>query len=257
MRHCTVRQLSVITMHPGFVPGHDRAKVMVASIKQFLGNGLYTVAEAALYARVSTPRMTRWLFGTKTGKSVVKPQFGANEKLVSFLDLIQTLAIREIRIQRKVPLPKFRQAIKVAKDKLGIDYPFARRHCTYLLNDELVILTPGTEDQFVEVSGKHRGQRLFPFVEMYLTDLTFSPEGLANSYQIFTSRHQEPIAIRMDPLRRFGEPLLPSGYTPMTIFEAIKIEGGIEAATKAYGICKEEVEAAYQFVVNHLGKTAA
>jgi hypothetical protein len=230
---------------------------MVATIKQFLGNGLYTIPEAALYARVSTPKMTRWLFGTRSGKSVVKPQFGGNEKLVSFLDLIQTLAIREIRMQRNVPLPKIRQAIKVAKEKLGFDYPFARPHCTYLLNDELVILKPETEDEFVEASGKHRGQRLFPFAEMYLTDLTFSPEGLANSYQIFTSRHPKPVAIKMDPLRRFGEPLLPSGYTAMTIFEAIKTEGGIEATTKAYGISKEEVEAAYQFVVNHLGKTAA
>jgi uncharacterized protein (DUF433 family) len=230
---------------------------MVATLKEFIGNGLYTVAEAALYARVSKAKMARWLFGTKSGQAAVVPQFGTDEKLVSFLDLIQTLAIREIRLQRKVPLPKFRQAINVAKDTLDIDYPFARRHCSYLLNDELVILTPGTEDQFVEVSGKHRGQRLFPFVEMYLTDLSFSPEGLANCYQIYKSRHAEPIVIKMDPQQRFGEPLLPSGYAATTIFDAIKAEGGIEATTKAYGISKEEVEAAYQFVVNHLGKTAA
>lgn len=98
---------------------------MVAKLKRFLGNGLYTVPEAALYARVPTGIMTRWLFGTKSGKSIIDPQFGRDNRLVSFLDLIQTLAIREIRIQKRVPLAKFRQAIKVAKQKYNLDFPFA------------------------------------------------------------------------------------------------------------------------------------
>ena len=79
---------------------------------QFLGKGMYTVAEAALYCRVTTAMMTRWLFGTASGEPVMVPQFGTEERLVSFLDLVQTLAIREIRNQHKVPLPKFRQALQ-------------------------------------------------------------------------------------------------------------------------------------------------
>ena len=126
---------------------------MVAKLRNALGNGLFTVAEAALYARVSPQMMARWLFGNKKGHSVLHPQFGAEARFVSFLDLVQTLAIREIRIQRKVALPKFRQAIRMAKEKFNLDYPFARRHCTYLFGDELVIRPPG--DDFVEASGKH------------------------------------------------------------------------------------------------------
>lgn len=85
---------------------------MVAKLRNTLGNGLFTVAEAALYARVSPQMMARWLFGNRKGQSVLHPQFRAESRFVSFLDLVQTLAIREIRIQRKVPLPKFRQAIR-------------------------------------------------------------------------------------------------------------------------------------------------
>lgn len=231
---------------------------MVASTKQYLGNGLYTVSEAALYARVPPPLMSRWLFGTCETESVFDPQFQQDDKqkLVSFLDLIQTLAIREIRITRKVPLPKFRQAIQIAKEKLGIDYPFARDHCTFLLNNELVICPPGSKQEFIEASGRHRGQRLFPFAEMYLTDLTFGPDGLANAYRIFRSRHSKPITVQMNPAQRFGEPLLPSGYTAMAIWKAIGVEGGIEPTAKAYGIPLEEVETAHQFV-NYLGKSAA
>src|SRR4051812_18509560 len=112
---------------------------MVASLNKTLGNGIYTVAEAALYARVAPQMMSRWLFGGKRGEPVFGPQFGAADRLVSFLDLIQTLAIREIRIQRRVPLNKFRQAISLAKAKYGMAYPFATKHCTFLLGDELVI----------------------------------------------------------------------------------------------------------------------
>lgn len=224
---------------------------------QFLGKGMYTVAEAALYCRVTTALMTRWLFGTASGDAVILPQFGTDERLVSFLDLIQTLAVREIRRHHKVPLPKFRQAIKFAEDTLGLYYPFARQHCTYLYNDDLVIRPIQDKDDFVEASGKRKGQRLLPFVEMYLKSLDFAPDGLAYKYRIFTSNHPKVVAVTMDPKVRFGEPLLPSGYTAMTIYGAIKTEGGVDQAAKAYGISVDEAEAAYQFADHLAGKSAA
>lgn len=231
---------------------------MVAKLAKLLGSGLYTVHEAAFYARVSPRMLLRWLYGTKSGKSVIDPQFGSDERNVSFLDLIQALAIREIRNQYKVPLPKFRQAIAVAKRNLGIDYPFARQHCTYLvgeLGDEIIIKMPGSDDdEYVQASGKNRGHRLFKFVEIYLQSLSFGSDGLANRFQIF--RSDTNVQIVMDPSRRFGEPLLPSGYTPMTIWKSIRAEGSIERVVKAYGIPREEVEASYKFF-DYLGKTAA
>jgi hypothetical protein len=173
----------------------------------YLGEGLYTVAEAALYCRVSTAVMGRWLFGTKAGKAVLNPQFGGKERFVSFLDLVQTLAIREIRNQHRVPLTKFRQAIQLAKTKLDLEYPFARQHCTFLLGDTLVIRPDPDKENYFEASGKQRGQQLLPFVEMYLTRLKFNPEGLAHKYRIFESRHPSPVAVTMDPHVRFGERL--------------------------------------------------
>ena len=226
----------------------------MAKLRQMLGNGIYTVSEAALYARVAPQMMARWLFGSRKGNAVLIPQFPSEEKLVSFLDLVQTLAIREIRLQRKVPLIKFRQAIKVAKEHFGMDYPFARRHCTYLLDDQLVI-KPAGKDMYVEASGPFRGQPLFNFVEMYLEQLTFSAQGLAKLYRIY--KCENDVAINMNPEMRFGEPLLPSGYSATTIWDAIKVEGGLEEAGRAYGIPTEEVEAAYRFFVDYLGKSAA
>ena len=228
---------------------------MTASFKTYLGNGLYTVAEAAMYARVSPALMSRWLFGTTRADGVIDPQFGRGEKLVSFLDLIQTLAIREIRIQRKVPLVKFKQAIKTAKRTCGLDHPFARQHFTYLLGDELVIKR--SEDDYIEASGKHRGHPLLPFVEMYLQDLSFDKDGLANKYQINIDVGETKIPVVMDPRHRFGEPLLPSGYSVGAIWDSIKAEGRIDRTAEVYRIPKDEVEASYRYFVDHLGKTAA
>jgi hypothetical protein len=225
---------------------------MVTALQKYLGNGLYTIPEAALYARVSTQLMTRWLMGSAVGESVLVPQFGTSDKLVTFLDFVQTLAIREIRIVHKIPLPKIRNAIRLAEEQFKLDYPFARKHCAYLLDEELVIRPPPGKELF-EVAGR-QGQKLFRFVESYLENLSFSDSGLANLYSIYKSAD---VKIVMNPKVRFGEPTLPSGYSAATIWEAIEAEGGVQEAAKVYGIPREEAEAAYKFFVDYLGKTAA
>jgi len=230
-------------------------KPVLPKTNKYLGSGLYTVAEAALYCRVSTSMMGRWLFGAANGRRVIDPEFGPDDRTVSFLDLVQTLAIREIRQYHKVPLPKFRQAIELAKEKFGLDHPFARDHCTFLYGDELVIQPPDTE-LYVEASGKHRGQAMLSFVELYLKSLDFNAEGLAHRFRIYRSNHEKPVTVTMDPHVRFGEPLLPSGYTALTICDAVVAEGSIERAAEAYGIPVSEAETAYRFA-DYLSRQAA
>ena len=223
----------------------------ISNIKEMLGTGIYSVSEAALYARISTGMMARWLFGNSKGKAVLESQYQSSEKVVSFLDLVQTLAIREIRQQHRINLKKIREAIKEAKEKHGMQYPFAMQHYTHLLGERIVINPPGSG--LIEASGKHRGQRLFAFVELYLKNLSFDPNGVANAYTIF--KHDN-ISIEMKPGIRFGEPLLPSGYTARVIRESISAEGGIEEAARAYGIPPSEAEASY-LLFDHLWKPAA
>jgi len=224
----------------------------MVKLYEMLGSGIYTLREAALYARVSPQMISRWLFGSRKGKAVIVPQFANGERLVSFLDLVQTVAIKEITLQRKVPLSKIRQAIKIAKQKYNMDYPFARDNVTYLLGDVLVIQP--NEAEYIAIPRRAEGQRLFRFVESYLSKLGFDSEGLANLYQIYA---WQDVPIVMKPGIKFGEPLLPSGYSAMTLWESIKTEGGIDQAAKVYGIPNDEIEASYSFFVDHLGKTAA
>ena len=45
----------------------------------------------------------------------------------------------------------------------------------------------------------------------------------------------------------FGEPVLPSGHTARTLWEAVDYEGGFEEAAKAYGVDAREVKVALRF----------
>ncbi len=226
-------------------------------IDRFLGHGLYTVREAALYARVSPQKLSRWLFGTTKRKPVIDPQFKSDEKLVSFLDLVQALAIKEIRFQRpEVTLEMIRDAIILCRNRLKVEHPFAIEHFTFLFGEKLVIRK--NRDEYIQVENQNTGQILFPFVETYLSDLTFDEYGVANKWRVRINLSDDKhVPIVLDPKRRFGEPLLPSGHTVSSIFEAVRIEGGVERAAKVYGIPKEEAEASYKFFFERLGKTVA
>jgi len=233
---------------------------MIADIKQFLGHGLYTVAEAALYARINKSTLARWIFGDARSRSVITPEIDAGEKLVSFLDFVQALAVRNIRVQKNVPLQKIREAMRFAEKTWGMKYPFAMRHTTYLWGDNIVISPPNARDdairQYVEASGAHKGSVLLtPIVELYLEDLDFadSKKGVAVGCNIFRWSNT---VIKMNPHQRFGEPLLPSGYSVRAIWDAVEVEGGVTEAAQAYDIPREEVQVALRFL-DHLSGNAA
>jgi uncharacterized protein (DUF433 family) len=198
-----------------------------------LGHGLYTPFEAAMYARLQTRTLKRWLVGGRSGDRVVTTEFDESDR-VSFLDFVQALAIRNIRLQHAVPLPKIRQAVLHATGRYELEYPFARRHTAYLAGSEIVIRIPGENEDFVQVSGKQPHQRVMEkIVAPYLDDLGFDASGLANHYTAFEYRSGR---IVMDPAIRLGEPFVADcGYTARPIWEAVIAEGGIEEAAAALG----------------------
>jgi uncharacterized protein (DUF433 family) len=208
-----------------------------------LGVGLYTPSEAALYARVPARMLRRWFYGTKERRAALRPQFSGEDKTITFLDFVQTLAVREIRLRHGVPLQRIRQAVEVAR-KVGVEYPFARPHKTFLFGQDIAIQLD--DGRLVQASGKHKTNTLMKrIVELYLRDLTFGPNGLAASYLAFKWNACE---ITMDPKVRFGEPMIrSSGYSARALWEAVESEGGIKEAAEAYGVEEAEVEAAYRY----------
>lgn len=222
---------------------------MVATASKFIGLGMYSPAEAAMYARITTRTMGRWVHGDRSGAAALRAQVaGDDERTVTFLDFVQSLAIRAILSRRpedgRVSLQKIRQAVEQAAAH-GVDYPFARQHATYLFDDEVHIDVPGSG--LYQASGRGRGQQVArPIVETYLLDLTFAPDGLANQYLAHESRG---VRIVMRPGYHFGEPFVESrGVTAWTLWDAVHSEGGVEPAAKAYGVTPDEVLVAFGYI---------
>jgi uncharacterized protein (DUF433 family) len=239
------------------------------TIADKLGIGIYTPAEAAFYARVSQRIMTRWVFGAAGGKPVIERQLrDPSEKVVTFLDFVQTLAVREVRNRHGISLQRIRQGVDEARQRYGIDYPLACRHTIYLFSDlkgkghgQIVIRRPddddSVEDRYVQLTGKDRGNLLMrPVVEMFLQDLRFDPTtGLASQY---SPMYEGDARIVLNPHRRFGEPIVdPGGYTAETLWDATNAEGGIEAAAEAFGVTVGEVRLANRYYDTLLPNRAA
>jgi len=232
---------------------------MIAA-KDTLGIGIYTPEEAAFYARVPTRTLNRWIFGDSQGAPVVRPQFEnqtKDDRIVTFLDLVQALAIHSIRSVHKIPLGKIRTAVDLARQRYNVQYPFAMKHTTFLFSDgmkeghgEIVLCREGDTDhpeKYIQISGKERGNYLMnKVVELYLDDLYFDPEtGFATKYRPWSAygRH-----ILLDPKRRFGEPIVEEcGYTVETLQQAAVSEGSIESAAETYGVAVEDVKIAFSY----------
>jgi uncharacterized protein (DUF433 family) len=227
------------------------------AIADELGIGIYSPAEAAFYARVSKRIMTRWVFGEGGSKPVIDRQIrDSSEKVVTFLDFIQTLAVREVRNRHGLPLQRIRLGVEEARKRYGIEHPLARKHKIFLFSDqkgeghgEIVIRLDDEEvdEQYIQLTGRGKGNLMIrPVVEMFLEDLHFDPKtGLATQY---SPMEDEVASIVLNPRRRFGEPIVdPGGYTAETLWHATNTEGGIEEAAEAYGVTVGEVRLANKY----------
>lgn len=206
------------------------------------GTGLYTLSEAAKYARMSPITLSRWFKGDGYCERVFSLE---ESKVINFLDFVQALAVRNLRLHYKVPLQKIRDAVDCAVKEFNITHPFAHEHTTYLFEKEIWIQPAGKE--IVQISGKQHHQSGFTAViEGFYKDISFDPKtGFADKYRAY---HRGAHEIVMNPKMRFGEPILDNcGYTPEALFEAAKTEGSIESAAKIYGVSKEQVEICVEY----------
>lgn len=240
--------------------------------KELVGIGIYTPDEAAQYARVSTRTMNRWVFGDSSGDPVIRSQLAMSgnnqDKLVTFLDFVQMLAVRQVRIrEKKFPLQRIRAACDVASRKYQLDYPLAARdHRIFLFgpsdnlkNCEMVIEVGHDaegHDQYMQLSGKKSGNYMMnEIAEPFMRRLHFGDSLFAEWYVAWEKDGRQ---IVMHPHKRFGEPFLPScGYTALALWEAHVAEGSVENAAEAYGVETADVDLACEYFDHLTGRDAA
>lgn len=206
--------------------------------------GIFTPAEVALFAKLHRSTVKRWFFGNTMGRAVLPPS-GTEEKTLTFLDFVQAMAVRAIRRERNVPLPKIREAVAVAESKYGLTHIFARPHCTVLFQGDIFIY-PKDHEAPVQITGKLPHQMAMrPLVEPFQRDLSFDANGLAN---LFTAYRYANESVVIDPAVRFGEPCVPScGYSARTLHDAVLSEGGVAEAAKAFDVPEAAVDVALRY----------
>lgn len=187
--------------------------------------------------------MKRWVFGDGSGEAVLSSQLPSETgKVVTFLDFVQSLAVRVLRVNYQVPLPRIREAMEEAA-RHGIKYPFAMDHKTFLIGSRVGI---EIKDRLIELGGRGSGNLLIKeVVELHRKKLEFGSSGLAVSFTAFS---EHDLKVTMNPKIRFGEPLIPTcGYSAQTLWDAVIAEGSIESAAKVYGVTDKEVELACSY----------
>ena len=219
---------------------------MFDGVGNLVGLGIYTPAEAAYFARISTQTMVRWVHGNRAGGSVIHPELAGDEqRTVTFLDFVQALAIRAIRREFKVPLQRIREAVDHARERYRVEYPFAMQHRTCLFDRDIHIVLPGRKD-LVQVSGKGKDQIVaHQIAEPFIADLTFGDDELATAYLAYQWRNR---SIVINPMRRFGQPIVdPSGHAVYALLGAYRAERSVEAAAEAYATEPDDVLAAVAY----------
>ena len=214
------------------------------STPNWAARGAYAPDQAARLLGIRADMVKRWLYGSRTSQAALIPEYADHRgALVTFLDLIQAMAIRDIREQRRVSLQKIRATVGVAQEH-GVSFPFARRHRTYVFGDDVVLRL--NDGRLIQATGKYHQQDLMEaIVYEYLDDLGFDKTGLADTY---TPCRLNFRSVQLSPLLNFGAPTVqPCGYTVKTLITALDAEGGIERAANVCGVSPDDVRLAIQF----------
>jgi uncharacterized protein (DUF433 family) len=221
------------------------------------GVGIYSIPEAARYARMNVNTLRHWFVRSEDRCALRESEIDSEEfKAISFVDFVEALAVRSLRVHYNIPLQRIREALQEAKERYNIQHLFARKeHKPVLIGKELHILFQDDPASPVQVTGRLKGQKSFQeCIQVYMRDLDFDDKGLAKVYKAYRFGEQDVV---MNPKVHFGEPvLLSSGYTAHTLYRAAIAEGSIERAAFLYEVPPEAVEAAYRYCNSELGLAA-
>jgi uncharacterized protein (DUF433 family) len=215
--------------------------------------GLYTVAEAATYAKIPINTLGYWLYGDRNHPALRGALIGKDEgRFLTFLEFVEALAVRTLRHTYRLPLQQICTALEIAKKEYHIEYPFAdKEHKSAICGKDLLIYFKDTENP-TQLTGKAKRQQSFqPCVEPFMRDLVFDDRRTAQAYIAYrypVPNEQTTINIIMNPRYCFGDPVVEgTGYRAETLWKAAVAEGSEEKAAEYYEVKANEVIAACRY----------
>lgn len=203
-----------------------------------------------MFAKLRTETFNRWLFGNSRGEAALRPtkltSDDPDERVVTFVDLIQAVAVRTLRtseVGSRITLEHIRNVVDECENE-NIKFPLARKHTLYWYSDRLILKTD--QDSYIGLKAGIDKNQLYHglIVEPFLREVKFA-DGYAQSY---TPLKYGDYQINLNAERRFGMPVVePGGILVSALTDAVSAEGSIDRAADAFEIAPEAVEAALKY----------
>ena len=213
---------------------------------------VYTVSQTAKLAGVHPITVRRWLYGSDSISTKMRPVFSAKGKTkedkaeVSFLQLAEIVVVSRFR-KRNVKLNALRQAHEYACQVLNIEYPFAW----------LDLKTDGVH-VFSEFAKRHpnaslltldkKGQFTLPGSVIQALELfDYEEEFAARWYPIGRN-----VPIVIDPRYGAGRPTIPQRRLPVaSIYNRWKSGENIKFISSDYSLPAKLVETTLQYAESY------
>lgn len=205
---------------------------------------MYSFAEVAHLAHVSTSTVRNWLLGYVTKRGEVSPLFTGDfdeEKACSFLQLIEIVVAAKFRKAEHVSFQAVRDAYDNARTIYGLEYPFARMNLKGIGGHIVhIIRIPGISLQALDRPEQYTLPNL---VQETIEQLDYEHDLATRWYPV-----GKDIPIVVDPRISAGLPVIKGrGITVNAIYKRFKADQKIEFIEKDFDLKHGEVEEAIRY----------
>jgi uncharacterized protein (DUF433 family) len=247
-RNCELSVCPVV-LHWAGPPDHrschpSQGIVTIDDMISLLGNGVYSIPDAARFTRLETSRVREWFRGRSKSKGplfVSDYQEVTERKLLSFFDLIEVFIAGQLR-QAKVTMPTVRKVHANLQQVFGVEHPFC--HQEICLHGKTV-LTRGLDQRGEEeIRDAVSRQKVFPeIIKPFLKSLDY--DGASRLAAKWHIAH----AVVINPQICFGQPVAERAGVPTRILAKSYSANGQDAGFVAqwFGVSTEDVNAAVAF----------
>jgi uncharacterized protein (DUF433 family) len=216
-----------------------------------LGEGIYTLPQAARLAKVPAPSVRRWLFGYRReyrGESVEQPAIlqvtnGLRDlRVVTFRDLIEIHFVHAFR-EAGVSWATIRRAAEAARTLTGSKSPFASEQ--FVTDGEAIFAEVIQATGSRELLNLSNNQMAFRRVLMpsLKAKLDFSFDGASRLWPLGKTGR-----IVLDRNRQFGQPIVRDEGVPTEVLNAAyKATNSVAAAARWYNVNTSSVRAAVKY----------
>jgi uncharacterized protein (DUF433 family) len=207
---------------------------------------IYTLDEAARYARTTPSTATRWVRGysydTLRGRRWSQGVTGheQTEKLLSFADLVELAVVAAAR-RAGVTMKDLRTALQTADEFYGLERPMLLE--MFKVAGRHIFIVEGEGESAMVVNLSKRGQTAWRYVQDVLQSLDYEHE-IARRY--FPAGKDHPILI--DPRVDFGQPyIVAKGVRTQMIAARFAANESLDTIADDLDVSRFEAEEALRF----------